>query len=113
MRCRSLKHKVTFQESQELQNDFGEITNDVVDILTCRASIQTITGKETFTSNQNYSTLSHKLRVRYSSKINAKQKIIFGSRVFNILAVLNIFEKNKELEILVEEALNDWFNFWQ
>lgn len=105
MRSGNLKHKLTFQDQTELKNDFGEAVNDWNDIYICRASIQTISGKETYLSNQNYSTLSHKLRVRYSNLINTKQRILFGTRVFNILAVLNIFEANKELEILVEEVI--------
>lgn len=105
MRAGSLKNKITFQEQTQTKNNFGEVEETWSDVLTTWASIQTISGKEQYLSNQNYATLSHKLRVRYSSLINSKQKILFGTRVFKILAVLNIFEKNKELEILVEEAV--------
>ena len=105
MRARSLNRKIIIQEITNTKNSVGEIVEDYTDILTTWASIQTITGKETFLSSQEYSTLSHKLRVRYSSLINAKQIVKFGTRTFNILAVLNIFESNKELEILVEEVI--------
>lgn len=105
MRARSLKHKITFQSQSDTKNDFGEQEKNYIDVLTTWCSIQTITGREQFLSSQEYSTLSHKLRCRYSDKINTKQKIKFGDRIFNILAVLNIFEANRELEILVEEVV--------
>ena len=104
MNSRRLKHKVTFQEQAQSKNDFGEVMNEWTDIFMTFSSIQTISGKETYLSSQNYSTLSHKLRIRYSKLVNTKQRIFFGEREFKILAVLNIFEANKELEILVEEV---------
>lgn len=104
MRAGSLNNKIIFQEQSSGKDAAGEITNTWTNILTTWASIQTISGKEQFLSNQNFTTLSHKLRVRYSKLINSKQQILFGTRIFKILAVLNIYEKNKELEILVEEV---------
>lgn len=105
MQARRLKHKVVFQEQTEEKNSFGEVTNTWNDVLTCRVDIKTISGKETYLSNQNYSTLSHKIWCRYLSKINSKQRVKFGERIFKILAVLNVKEANKELEILCEEVV--------
>ena len=105
MRVGSLKYKIIFQEQTQTKSSVGQPKNTWNDILTTWASIQTISGKEQFLSNQNFQTLSHKLRVRYSKLINSKQRILFGNRIFKILAVLNIYEKNKEFEILVEEVV--------
>lgn len=105
MRSRSLRHRIIFQDQTESKNNFGEVENSWNDVFETWASIQTISGKEQFLSNQNYSTLSHKVRVRYSVLIDSKQRILFNDRVFKILSVLNIFEKNQELEILCEEVV--------
>lgn len=105
MRAGTLNKKIVFQGTTLSPNNFGERVEQKVDVLTTWASIQTISGKEQFLSNQNYATLSHKLRCRYSDKINQKQTIKHKNREFEILAILNIFEKNKELEILVEEVV--------
>lgn len=105
MRVGSLKNKIIFQEQTQTKSSVGQPKNTWNDILITWASIQTISGKEQFLSNQNFQTLSHKLRVRYSKLINSKQRILFGNRIFKILAVLNIYEKNKEFEILVEEVV--------
>jgi len=107
MRARNLKHIIIFQEQSTITNKFNEKEDKYIDILTCRASIQTISGKETFLSSSEFSTLSHKLRVRYSPLVNTKQTIKYDDRTFNILSVLNIFEANKELEILCEEVISD------
>lgn len=105
MRAGALNKKIVFQRTTSVRNGLGEEVEQKVDVLTTWASIQTISGKEQFLSNQNYATLSHKLRCRYSDKINQKQTIKYKNREFKILAILNIFEKNKELEILVEEVV--------
>jgi SPP1 family predicted phage head-tail adaptor len=106
MRAGSLKHRVVFQEQKSTKNNYGEKVDEWVDTLTAPVGIRTISGKEQYLSNQNYSTLSHLLEARYSSLINTKQRILFGTRIFNILAVLNVYEANKRLEILVEEVVS-------
>lgn len=105
MRAGSLNKKIVFQENSTTKNGFGEEIASKNDVVIVWASIQTISGKEQYLSNQNYATLSHKIRCRYSKKINQKQTIKYKDRDFKILAVLDIFEKNKELEILVEEVV--------
>lgn len=108
MRARSLKHKIIFQKHTKERNNFGELIDKWQDVFSCRASIQTISGKEAYLSNQNYSSMTHKLRVRYSNKINSKQRILFGTRIFEMIGPpLNIFEANKEFEILCKEVVND------
>lgn len=105
MRARTLKHRVTIQDYVKTSNDFGEVVEEWSDKFYIWASIQTISGKEQFLSNQNFATLSHKLRVRFVDGINPKNRVKYGDRYFNILAVLNIFEANKEIEILCEEVI--------
>ncbi|TLP41041.1 phage head closure protein [Arcobacter arenosus] len=105
MYARNLRHRIAFQEQSSTTNAFNEKIDSWNDVFETWASIQTISGKEQYLSNQNYSTLSHKIRVRYSVLIDSKQRILFNNRVFKILSVLNIFEKNQELEILCEEVL--------
>lgn len=105
MRAGSLNKKIVFQENSSTKNNLGEVISSKIDVVIIWASIQTISGKEQYLSNQNYATLSHKIRCRYSNKINQKQTIKYKDREFKILAVLNIFEQNKELEILVEEVI--------
>lgn len=105
MRAGALNKKIVFQGTTLARNGLGEKVAKKADGFTTWASIQTISGKEQFLSNQNYATLSHKLRCRYSDKINQNQTIKYKNREFKILAVLDIYEKNKELEILVEEVV--------
>lgn len=105
MRAGTLNKKIVFRGNTFAPNGLGERVEQKIDVLITWASIQTISGKEQFLSNKNYATLSHKIRCRYSDKINQKQTIKYKDREFKILAVLDIFEKNREQEILVEEVV--------
>ncbi len=106
MRAGTLRHKIIFQKKANIKDATGQAKETWQNEFTTKASIQTISGKEEFLSNQNFQTMTHKLRVRYSKLINSKQRILFGNRVFEIIsAPMNIFEKNKELEILVKEIV--------
>lgn len=106
MRVGTLRCQVVFQEKTQIKSGAGQVKDSWSDVLSAWVSIQPISGKEQFLSNQKFQSTTHKIRARYSNLINNKQRILFGNRVFEIIAPpMNIFERNKELEILVEEKV--------
>lgn len=104
MRSGSLRNKIIFQLQTDTQDDFGQPIQSWNDILTTWASINPISGKESFLANQKYSTVSHKLKVRYSTLMSVKQRIKYGTRYFNIINILDFEERKKEVLILAEEV---------
>ena len=49
--------------------------------------------------------VSHRFTMRYRNDITAKNRLKFGTRVFNIRAVINVKERNKWLEIDADEGV--------
>lgn len=47
--------------------------------------------------------ISHKITARYDSNLSTKDRLLFDSRVFEILSIININEANTELEIMAAE----------
>ncbi len=103
IRAGSLKHQITIQENTGVTNASGEIVQDWTDFATIRASILPLSGKELITAQQVASEITHKVRIRYLPDICAKQRIVFGCRIFEIVSVINTGEGNRELEILCKE----------
>jgi SPP1 family predicted phage head-tail adaptor len=69
-----------------------------------RCSIEPITGTENFIGDRISNEVTHKINIRYTD-ITPKDRIVYNSRVFDIVNVLNWKELNKDLTILAKETL--------
>lgn len=67
------------------------------------ASIEPVGGREFFQAQQVQSSVSYRIRCRYLPSITSKQQIRYGTRTFDIQAVLNTEERNEWLEIIAVE----------
>lgn len=107
MIARSLRHLITFQKIGTTKNDFGEIEEgNYQDFKQVWASISPVSGRESFLSNANYSTVTHKVKIRYLDGLDASMQIAYKNRIFLIKYFTNFGELNKEMEILCEEQIN-------
>ena len=110
MRGGGLRHLVSIQRVGSTSiNSFGESSDSWSTLAQRHASIQPLTGRERFSAAQAQSDVSHKIGLRADSvtrSLTPKDRIAYGSRVFNIRAVLNKDERNREIEILATEVVN-------
>lgn len=107
MRAGSLNKKITIQKLGDAVDDFGGIIEGgYQDFATVWASINPVTGKEAFLSNTDFSTVSHKIKIRYLAGIDASMRIFWNDRFFEIKYFINYQEANKEIEFLCEERIN-------
>jgi SPP1 family predicted phage head-tail adaptor len=100
------RHVITIQKQTSERNPYGEITEEWTDIYKTRAGIFPISGKEIFEKQFVESEISHRVHIRYNPTIviNSQMRIIFGDRVFSIVAPpINFQERNDELQILCKE----------
>ena len=105
MRSGNLKHKIEIQAFTETQNDYGEVIKGFTTFATVYASIIPLSGKEYFASKSVNAEISHKIECRYVSGVLPSMRIVFGSRVFNIVSALNIREANRTLQIMATEVV--------
>jgi SPP1 family predicted phage head-tail adaptor len=100
------RHIITIQQKTGTQNDYGEeIIEDWVDVITTRAGIYPINGKEFFAAEKTNSEVTHKVNMRYipNKHITPDMRVKFGNRYFHIVSVINFQEKNVELQLLCKE----------
>lgn len=110
MRAGTLRHRIIIQRKvagSPQQNAAGEPAVTWSNWLTVWASVDPVTGKEPFLTQEHLSVVSHKVRLRYRSGIEAAQRISFDGRYFDIKAVLNWNERNREVLLLVEQGANE------
>ena len=95
-----LKHRITFQVQDLEQED--EVWKD---ILSTWANINPISGKEYYSAETINSDLTHKIRLRYRRGITPDMRILYKDRIFNIVSVINEYEKNAILQLMCRELM--------
>ena len=107
MRAGPLNKVVDIQQYTTLTDAYGEEVVSYVQLKNTRASIKPITGTETFIDARLLNEVSHSVEIRYDSllNLNPKDRIVYDTRNFDIINVLNMNEKNVKYIILCKEEL--------
>jgi SPP1 family predicted phage head-tail adaptor len=104
MRAGKLRNRIELQRVTRGKNRLGESIDDWKTFSIVYASIDPIAGSEPFIGGQTRADVTHKVTVRWVAGLTAKDRIKYGSRIFDIDAVLNPEERNEELTLLCHEA---------
>ena len=102
MRAGRLRHRVTFETATVTDDDFGEPDQSWASITTVWAGIEPTAGKERFAAMQHQSEIDTLIVCRYHTALSAlapKDRATWNSKTFDIKAVINVDERNKELHI--------------
>jgi len=105
MRAGRLRHKVTIQDYTESQNTFGEVTKNWTDYATVWAAVEPVKGREFWESQQINAEITTKVTLRYLAGVKPKMRILYDTRIFEIDSVINVDERNRELQLLVKEMV--------
>ncbi len=108
MRAGLLRHRITAQTVSETADGHGEPVPTWTDLLTVGAKVMPLRGGERMAAQQTQAEVTHKVLVRYSATmagLTAKDRIVWGSRTLEVLANINVGERNRELEIWVKERV--------
>lgn len=107
IRAGTLRHKIKFQRPYESQDNVGAIVSGYDSFLRTRANIEPTTGNERFINDNLLNQVDHVIRMR-SPRISIlpSDRIIYKDRIFDIVRVLDSFERNVTYIILAKEKLN-------
>ena len=106
MKAARLRHQITIQQVNETKDSFGGVTESWVTFATVRAEIKPVSGREYFANEQQNSTISHKVAIRYLVGVTAKMRILFGARIFDIVSPpINFEERNIEMVLMCREVI--------
>lgn len=108
MRAGELRRRVTIQQRVTTQDTFGGQSQTWADFAAhVPAAIEPLSGRELMTAQSTQSEVSHRITIRYLPGVTAAMRIVYQGRYFNISAVMNIEERNREMQILASEGLNN------
>ena len=107
MQAGELRHRVTIQAivASTGDNMGGQTVSRYDDVMTVWAGIDPPKGREYFGAGQTQSETVTRVRIRYRPDITTVNRIKFGStRYFDINAVINPDERNRELILMCIEV---------
>lgn len=113
MRAGLLRHRITIQQPDFISDSHGgqiprpaPVGNGTgwKDVATVSAQVSPMRGNESFVHRQLQDSITHKIVIRYHSGVLAKQRIKFGSRVFNIRQVKDLDERRIMMELECDEG---------
>lgn len=101
------RHIVIFQELSNKRNAYGEIEKEWKDVYKTKAAIYPLSSREIFQAGVISNETSHKIYLRYSPLIKNDMRIKFNNRYFSIISIINFEEKNRELQLLCKEIVEN------
>ncbi len=99
-----MRQRIRIEQPVLTPDGLGGNTRDWQVIATVWASIRTRSGDERMAAGQLASQVTHRITLRYREDITPDMRIVFGTRIFAIRALLRDEYKKRSLEILAEEG---------
>ncbi|MBG2804208.1 phage head closure protein, partial [Proteus mirabilis] len=48
-----------------------------------------------------------RILIRYIADIDTSMRIVWGKRIFNIISIIDPYERHRELQLMCKEGVND------
>ncbi len=103
MSAGSRRTYLTIQHSTATKDGLGADVRNWSEFAKVWAQVSPIKGNETFSGSQFKSEVTHKVKIRFLEGLTTRMRILLNGRVLSIEGITNLYEKNRELEILASE----------
>src|SRR5262245_25521704 len=105
MQAGELRHRVTIQQATESQNSVGEAVKTWTTVTTGWAGVSPLRGREYLEAMQTKSSVDTRITMRKNAypNLTPKHRILFGSRVFDIEAVIDVDGLGDAMEVSCKE----------
>jgi SPP1 family predicted phage head-tail adaptor len=101
-----LKHRVRIDGPRPTSdNVVGEPQSAWEEIGRFWANVRPVQGREVEYAKQLAATVTHKVRMRWTDRVNATCRLVFGGREFAINAVIDPAEDRRELNVYCTEKV--------
>ena len=112
MHANECRHLITIQRRSAALDSYGQKVNTWETVATTRANIRPVGGREKVSGMEMMAKLTHTIAVRYQAVLippleASTWRILFGSRVLNIINSRNLEEKNRWIVFECDEGSRD------
>lgn len=94
-----LKRRISLVELTQVSDGGGGYENSVTELLSVRAYIHPLTGREYFSNQQTDAEVTHKITIRYNKDVKQSQVVSYDGKLFDIQYIFDIDEEHQFLEL--------------
>jgi SPP1 family predicted phage head-tail adaptor len=105
MKARDLRHRVTLQRLVLTQGASGDLAQTWEDVTTVWGAVEPLSGREYWQAQQVAAETSIRVRLRYLAGVEQKMRVLYGTRVLEILSIVDLDERHRELQLMCRELL--------
>lgn len=107
IRAGELRHRVTIQQNNSTSRDaVGAEVPNWQDVATVWAAVEPLRGREYLESQQVNAEVDTRIRIRHYPGITPDMRVIWGSRIYEIEAVINVDERDREIHLMCRERVD-------
>jgi SPP1 family predicted phage head-tail adaptor len=99
-----LNRRITIEQPVNSGDGAGGATVSWSDVATLFANIEPQRGSFSSNGFREQSEITHRVTIRYLAGLSSKMRVKYGSRYFNIRAIVNEDEKNERLILICQEG---------
>jgi len=105
MRAGRLRHRLWLKKPTHANSTAGTVVTTWGTAAVLWGSIEPLKGQEYYDSAAINSEVTSRIVIRYTSDIEPNYILVFETRTFKILSVIDIDEKNREMQLMVKEEV--------
>jgi SPP1 family predicted phage head-tail adaptor len=106
MNLNNMTQRITIQEKRTVTDEFGSVIETWVEITTVWAELLIGFGREYWGAAKLNTELSGIIKIRYLPGLKIRNtRILYGERIFEVIAVIDPGERRRELELHVKEVI--------
>ncbi len=98
-----LRHRLVLEQLSRTGDDGGGFTESWVEVATLSCDLRPVGGSEGLESDRLAGRVSHEIALRYRPDVVPAMRFRKTTRVFHIVSVINVDERNRWLKCLCEE----------
>lgn len=98
-----LRNRVTVQSMSTTQDAVGQETISWTDVATVWAQINPLSGRDYYTQSGEHAEITHEILMRHGTTVRPGDRIVYGSRNFDVRAALTVQERDAWLKLRVVE----------
>ncbi|WP_035061023.1 phage head closure protein [Andreprevotia chitinilytica] len=102
MRAGKLNKRITLQRRSAGKDEYGAPLNRWESLTPIWADIRFTSGKEAIAAGAEASTAAASIRIRYRTGITAAMRVVYGTMILNIKAVLPDLARKEYLDLVCE-----------
>lgn len=103
----NLQHRVRVQQIATAQDAFGQPGATWTDVFTQWASVEDLTGRELEAAQAIQAEVSTRITMRWRNGVNPQMRAVWGTKIYNILAVLDPTGRHRVMYLMCERGKSD------